>query len=279
MLTDLHYAVCVGINFYPDIGDLQHARSDAVAFAEWLESSGGVTGERLETVMLGPRARKPKARRGATPRADQIWEAVRAKSDLARKAIEADPARWADTRLYFFFSGHGIAPTGRDATGLAADCSAMDFGNSASIAAMIDFFVDAGDFAEIVAVADCCRQIPSQGGILGGRPPWNPRPSPRPEGVQVSELYATNFGTLAREPGRGQPAGGGEVRDLDAERGYFTRALLEGLKGESRAIDNGQITTKSLNRYARQRVMALTSNSRSRRCRSGTRSFWSRAQW
>jgi hypothetical protein len=257
--TDLHYGVCVGINYYPDIGNLQHARSDAVAFAAWLDSVG-VTGDRLEMVMLATHARKPAARRGATPRVDQIWEAVRAKSDLARAAIAVDPKRWAETRLYFFFSGHGIAPTGRDASGLAADCSADDFGNSASIAAMIDFFVDAGDFAEIVAVADCCRQIPNQSGISPGRPPWNPRPSPRPEGVQVAELYATTYGTLAREPNNGQQRDKDVPRELDAERGYFTRALLEGLKGEPLAMDNSRITTKSLNRYARQRVMALTEN-------------------
>lgn len=244
MSTDLHFAVTVGIDCYPDIGNLRLARKDAVAFDGWL-GANGVAPERRESVLLGENDPQPTERRGAQPRADQIWEAVRDKITRSREAVKADPASWARTRLYFFFSGHGIAPTARDAAGLAADCSADDYGNSASLRAMVEYLLESGDFAEVVVVADSCRLVPPQAGAVAGRPPWTQRSGTRPEDVKVAELYATRYRSPALES-----------RDLDAERGWFTKALLEGLGGE--AVVDGQVTTGSLITFARQRVIDLT---------------------
>lgn len=255
MRTDLHFGVAVGIDCYPEIGNLTKARNDAKAFADWMRSTG-VDGERLELIMLPDDAKLPNQRRGAEPRADQIWEAVRDKSAMARAAVAKRPQDWFDTRLYFFFSGHGIAPTARDAAGLAADAGPEDFGNSASVKAMVEYFLESGDFAEIVAVADCCRQSPAKGGVSPGRPPWTPRSASRPEDVRVAELFATRYRTLAREPSGA--LGGANGRNLDDERGYFTHAILEGLAGDPEAIANGDVTTHSLNKFARQRVIDRT---------------------
>lgn len=248
MRTDHHYAVCVGIDCYPELTNLRLARKDALAFDAWL-ASAGVADERRERVMLDDDTPPPTQRRGAQPRKDEIFEAVRDKIVQARKAVEADPTIWPDTRFYFFFSGHGIAPSARDASGLAADCSADDYGNSASLRAMVDYLLESGDFAELVVLADACRLSPPRAGTLPGVPPWTQRTGRRPDDVKVAELYATQYRSPARES-----------RDLDKERGWFTQALLEGLvQGEPRArTPEGAVTTGSLIAYARQRVMDLT---------------------
>jgi hypothetical protein len=244
--TELHFAVTIGIDHYPAITNLQLARKDAVAFDAWL-ASAGVAHSRREAVLLPDGSPPPVERRGAQPRADQIWEAVRDKIVQARAAVKADPACWPLTRLYFFFSGHGIAPTARDAAGLAADCSADDYGNSASMRAMVEYLMESGDFAELVVVADSCRLVPPQAGSAAGQPPWTQRSGTRPDDVKVAELYATRYRSPALES-----------RNLDMERGYFTKALLEGLSGAAGAVEAGQVTTGSLITYARQRVIDLT---------------------
>ena len=249
MRTDLHYGVAVGIDCYPGLSDLRSARKDAVAFHAWLQKTG-VDDDRLQLVCLPDGTDLPSVRAGARPDAGTIWEALWDKVVKVRAAVKAKPADWGATRLYFFFSGHGIAPTARDASGLAADSSLDLPGNSASVKALVDYLQDSGDFAELVMVADCCRNMP-QRGTQTGRPPWLTRNVKRSEEVKVAQMYATIYGDPAREP---RPD-----RDPDAERGYYTRAILEGLGGSPLAQrPDGTVTTESLHDYARQRVIDLT---------------------
>lgn len=250
MRIDLHYGVVVGIDHYPAMTNLQLARRDAQSFYDWLLTSG-VPPAHLELVTLPSNIPAPTERRGAIPQANQIWEAVYDKMDQVRAAVKADPADWVRTRLYFFFSGHGVAPTARDASGLAADAGPDHLGNSASIKQLVTHLSSSGDFAELVMIADCCRNRP-QPGTQTGAPPWRETTGKKPEDVKVAELYATIFGDPSREP----PA----VRDFNKERGYFTKAILEGLSGHPGAVRNGEVTTVSLSQFARQRVMEETKN-------------------
>lgn len=249
MHTDLHYGVAVGIDRYPGLTDLRSARKDAVAFHALLQKAG-VEDDRLQLVCIPDGIDPPAVRAGATPDAGAIWEALWDKVEKVRAAVKVDPASWSATRLYFFFSGHGIAPTARDASGLAADSSLDIPGNSASIKALVEYLLDSGDFAELVMVADCCRNLP-QRGSLTGRPPWLTKLIKRSEEVKVAQMFATVYGDPAREPKLG--------RDPDSERGYYTRAILEGLGGNPLAQrPDGTVTTESLHGYARQRVIDLT---------------------
>jgi hypothetical protein len=62
---------------------------------------------------------------------------------------------------------------------------------------------------------------------------------------------ATRFGEVALEPG--------ESADPDQQRGYFTRALLEGLKGQAEDPDcRGEINSNTLANYVKARVKDLT---------------------
>ena len=247
--TDLHYGVAVGIDRYPAIGDLKSARKDAVAFHEWLQNSG-VEGDRLQLVCLPDGHPSPQGREGAKPDTGQVWEAVWTKIEKVRGALKANPTDWAATRLYFFFSGHGLAPTAQDASGLAADSGPDHYGNSASIKKLVEWLLESGDFAELIMVADSCRNKPPRGTPLTG-PIWTPKSSKRSEEVKVAALFATIYGDPAREP---KPD-----RDPNSERGYYTRALLEGLRGNPGAQrPDGSVTTQSVHSFARQRVLDLT---------------------
>jgi hypothetical protein len=249
MDTTLHYGVSVGIDRYPGLIDLRSARKDAVAFDAWLRKVG-LSDDHLQLVCIPDGMPPPAVRAGASPDAGAIWEALWDKLEKVRAAVDTEPATWPKTRLYFFFSGHGIAPDAWDATALAADSSLDLPGNSASIFELVRYLVNSGDFAELVMVADCCRNIP-QRGAQTGRPPWQAKLNKRSEEVKVARMYATIFGDPAREPRPG--------RDPDSERGYYTRAILEGLGGSALARRaDSTVTTESLHGFARQRVLDLT---------------------
>ncbi len=247
MRTDLHFGVAVGINQYPALSNLNHARQDAADFHHWLVAEAGVPAENVKLITaddLPPGT----TRETAVPITKQIWEALFAYLSKIRSIIDTAPAAWPEGRLYFFFSGHGIAPSARDASGLAADAGPEHYGNSVSIKALVEWLLEAQDFAQLVMMADSCRNKPPAG-IRPGPPPWNPRRNQNGE-VKLAEFYATIYGDPAREP---RP----DV-DPDGQRGYFTKAILEGLRGRAPIGEGGTITTTDLGAYARQRVMEET---------------------
>lgn len=249
MNTEHHYAVAVGIDQYPALSDLRHARADAEAVDGWLGEHGGVDQSRrtlVRAVDLPPGTTRDQA----VPVKKEVWEALYDKLTRIRAAVEQDPTVWPSSRLYFFFSGHGLAPTARDAAGLAADAGPDHFGNAVSLKALTEWLLESQDFAELVVIADSCRNKPPTGTLPSG-PPWNPRRTNRGE-VRVAEFYATIYGDPAREP---RP----DV-DPDKQRGYFTNAIIDGLNGAARVGPGGSISTVDLGSYARQRVMRETDN-------------------
>jgi uncharacterized caspase-like protein len=174
-----------------------------------------------------------------------LWDQI----EKARAHVKDHPEDWADTRLYFFFSGHGIAPIARDSSGLAADAGPYHYGKAVSMKLLVEYLLDAQPFAQLVIIGDCCRNWPGDAVPPAG-PPWTPDRTQNGD-VRVAEFYATIYGDPAREPDPG--------RDPNAERGYFTRAILEGLRGG--ALDDpqtGTVTCNSLIEYARKRVIEET---------------------
>jgi hypothetical protein len=106
-------------------------------------------------------------------------------------------------------------------------------------------------FRELVFFADCCRERADDANISG--PGWDK--SARQNG-QVLTLrgYATIFGELAFEPQAQQ-------QDPDLLRGYFTQALLEGLR-EHKAVNPATrvIDSVSLTDFVTERVRVLTAS-------------------
>ena len=247
MNVDTHYGVVVGINEYPAISNLNHARQDAADFCDWMVADAGVPARNV-TLIVADELKPGTAREDAEPVAKHVWDALFRNLAEIRGIVDQNPAAWADSRLYFFFSGHGIAPTARDASGLAADAGPDHYGNSFSIKALLEWLLESQDFGQLVMIADCCRNKPPSG-TRPGPPPWTPRKNHRGE-VRLAEFYATIYGDPAREP---RP----DV-DPDGQRGYFTKAILDGLRGKAPIGPNRSITTTGLGTYARQRVIKDT---------------------
>ncbi|HEX3455763.1 MAG TPA: caspase family protein [Gaiellaceae bacterium] len=251
-MNDMHYAVVVGINRYPGIRDLRHARSDARAFREWLVSpSGGMVPARnVRSVLAKPSDEKLfKLPREAQPTAGLVNDALFDVTEELRQRVRKDVASFKRSRLYVYASGHGIAPANGTGAVLMADANAAQdaYGYNIEISLYSSWFVACGWFSELVFFADCCRDRMFNAPGMG--PPWGACPNPFGE-TNVVTGFATTFAASAFEPT--------DVKNLDQARGYFTRALLDGLQGGAADPNTGRIDTNSLAPYVMQSVEALT---------------------
>jgi hypothetical protein len=144
-------------------------------------------------------------------------------------------------RLYFYFSGHGYG-TKWDINGLCLPRWSNRFRRAAlSSKSYLDLIVESDLFEEVFMFFDCCRDRkinaePAEP-ILG----WA-----RPGGgnTMALALYASEFENPAFE--------GPSVKDGNMlVTGYFTDALLDGLKGGA-ANSNGEITVESLVNFVKK---------------------------
>lgn len=251
-MNDLHYAVLVGINRYPGIRDLTYARTDAEAFRDWLVSAegGALPEQNVALVAATPQEEQGFGdAAGARPKRSEVNVALRQFNQAVRERVAQNPADWDRTRLYLYASGHGIAPqTGQGAL-LMADADRDFLGESLELALYSQWYAGCGVFRELVVLADCCRER------IAGAPP-GPFPPftqcARPYGRTTTVVgYATGVAELAFEP---NPA-----NNPDEHRGYFTKAVLDGLQGGA-AVDpeQGGITSDTLGVYVRKAVEELT---------------------
>lgn len=260
-MNRLHFGVAVGINRYPDLRHLQRARGDAEAFANWLSRPDGgglptstetgaiIKGGHVATVVVNDtQVPDGTAREDAKPIRRDVFIPLMKFKQTVEAHVADYPEDWTKTRLYVYVSGHGIAPQAKDAAILLADAGPGWFGENISCFQLLQYFLQAQTFHEVVIFADCCRErIPNA--PLGGLP-WDLATGNN--GKVVSLLgCATYFGDLAYEP----PVAPGQL--ADDQRGYFTTALLEGLFGFA-ADPTGAIDSASLTKYVGTRVFELT---------------------
>jgi len=258
-MNPLHYGVVVGINRYPDLNPLKRAKGDAESFGAWLTDphGGGLPPQNVELVVVED-AQMPDGtlRENAVPTRNEVLSALHRFRKTVNDHIDQHPDEWKNTRLYFYVSGHGIAPGPRDAALLMANASPEWAGENLSCSQLLSFFGESQTFHELVIFADCCRERLANAPLSGV--PW-PLDA-RDNGSVLTALgCATHFGDIALEPDEEME---GET-DPDKLRGYFTKALLEGLWGQ--AVDgtnNGEVNSNSLARYVRQRVCDLTKHRR-----------------
>jgi uncharacterized caspase-like protein len=248
----LHYAVIVGINQYPGFSQrpLKYARSDAEAFRDWLVSpeGGDVPDKNIRLITAtADQERSFTSSAVAMPKLSDVNQALLAVAKGIRAHLNTQPDDRAKTRLYFYVAGHGIAPPGGEGALLMADAESEMLGDSLELSEYAKWFVECGDLREFVVFADCCRE-----GLKGtppaSRPPFTRCEKTKGETVRIIG-YATGLGDFAYEPAAAQAA--------DSGRGYFTKALLEGLKGAARAQD-GSVTAASLAAYVRRAVIEMT---------------------
>lgn len=224
------HAVVIGIDHYPTPDwNLTGAVRDAIAFARWCVTAGGVDPKDL-TLLL---SQDP----GGLPLAE-LLKAEQGAPDLSASAKDANKQTITDTlwayrsgarknadRLWFYYAGHGLAPPAAspdagpiivpaDVTDLERYVSESPIGLEIFRAAMADvnppneqfFFVDA------------CRDVLEVKGnkVLSQQLLWDVRKIKDDQLATQSVFFATTAGNKARE-----------IRG----NGLFSRALMAALRG------------------------------------------------
>ena len=251
--NDYHYAVVVGINAYPGgYSALTGPVNDARAFSEWLvdPAQGGLPKRNVKHVLTSkrPPVRLSTAKPTKELIDDAIWEAREALTEALRKAPEEERAkRRRQSRLYLFVAGHGMMPGGGAAALLDAK-AARGRQTNIELQSYLDWLIADGLFAEVCVFADCCRnyELLAQPGV----PPFD-RPSEAGDKVMFLLALATTAGRLSFEDT--DPT----IR-VDERRGYFSKALVEGLRGNAADPDTGLVTHELLRAYVDKRVAERT---------------------
>lgn len=230
------YAVIVGIKNYDALKSLDAPIRDAINFKDWLQDSegGDVPEENIKFI---------KNTRHSSP-----YPPTQLEIDKALIAIKNQGKETGYRRLYFYFSGHGIGVSWSD-IGLCLPIWSEDFLHSAiSTTAYLNYFVTSNLFDEVLFFLDCCRtrrigvqSIPPTVGWAreGGKLCRN-----------SMKMFATDYEDVAREGWTSNDTG-------NYITGYFTEALIEGLKGGAADVTSGNITAGSLQSFVARRTKEL----------------------
>lgn len=231
------YAVVVGINTYPNLGDLEGPRHDALDFYAWLLAAdgGNVPKANIERI-ISPQYAQPPDVVAVQPQLDKVDGAFM-KIALALK----NSAQQAG-RLYLYFAGHGFSKAVGDAALLMANVvRGVNTNQHIGGRAYAEWFSKTSYFREVMLVMDCCRED------------YKLTP-PRPvafddiSGATPGELllcFATTWSRASRE---GPWGANNEVR------GIFTLALLAGLRGGAARDANGQVKLAHLISFVHEYV-------------------------
>jgi hypothetical protein len=216
-----NWAIVIGIDrYWTERACLKGAVRDALRMREWLldRNGGSVPEDNLKLVLSPLRGREPAGLEADDASNGNIIEGV---ADLLKQS------QGKGERLYFFYAGHGLTARAnqRDENALvASDFSEVLTINSLALRSLWEF-LETTEFQDQFLFVDACRNIPWENVEFEvGR--W-PRPRRRDPGLPPTQqyiLYATSPGLKARE-----------LREAGNERGAFTEALLDGLKGAGSA--------------------------------------------
>lgn len=259
-MNELHFGVVVGINCYPGIpNQLTTARNDAEAFAAWLTApdEGGLPDDdgHVRVITADPAEEDTfTAFYKARPVRQEVLTALAEFHEKVEKLSDAD---WSRTRLYVYVAGHGVAtPAGRGAL-LFADAKPRTeqpkshwgyWSDPLDLGQYEMLYEQVTPFREVVLLADCCREI-AEGVPVSSAPPFD---GPRRGETRRLLGFASEHSRRAAAP----TLAPGSV-DTDA-RGFFTKALLEGFRGQApHDPETGAITGDHLERYIEARVPEL----------------------
>ncbi len=237
---DKDYALVVGINDYPNFQNLNGAVLNAQKFHQWLidPQGGGLPSRNASLVLstLNP----------LHPVYDDIEDAL----IQIKERVRNEPNR----RFYFYFSGHGMGVSHDSAALCLAKWSKYNYRNYALRSReYLELLVKWGFFSEVIFFLDCCRiRLVEAHGI--GPSINGVNVSDDPAGTRTYIAYATEYLNSAYE------SSVAEDRPLDEDtlssQGFFTRALLDGLRGGA-ASEEGPITAASLKTYLELNTIRL----------------------
>jgi hypothetical protein len=219
-----HFGLVVGIDRYPDItlGHLRHARRDAKAFYHWLtdaDEGGSVPPAHCELLAVEDNdIPDGTPRKRAIPACDRIDLLTKTMGDRGDALYASDRKAWEQSRLYYYVSGHGLGKGTNDAMLLAANAGSDWLGLHVSCDRVRQYFARLQSFRELVIFADCCRDE---------KPSVEVRPLPYDRGLSRNRGGVWTAVCFGARPGEKSL----EPPQADDRRGYFTEAVLGGLKG------------------------------------------------
>lgn len=230
------FAIIVGIDNYPELGQLKGPVHDAGAFRDWLwdPEGGDVPPDQIFFITSPENDGKPLDFLDAHPTFDEVSAAF---LQLIRRSLQSDDGE-VGRRLYLFFSGHGYA--------MDIDSASLIMANAHKLLSIPGFpsteaanrIRKTGMFSEVILFMDCCRDdLPR---VEQQLPPWLLSSDASGANVRHFFGFATQWSRKARE----------KLTENGQITGLFTRALLEGLK---RAPDNndGQLDGSGLAAFVR----------------------------
>ncbi|APO72221.1 peptidase C14 caspase family protein (plasmid) [Rhizobium gallicum] len=236
------FALVVGLNHYPYFRggrDLQGAIDDARHIADWLkdvETGGGLPPENCKLILST-----------SDPLAPDVGPIERDLADIGKRAQDMGGGR----RFYLFFSGHGHSFDAIEEqlpdVALCLPLWSRELPNKSISANHLRGWVQrCMPFEEIIIFLDCCRsrELKSRAQNTAG---GCAIPRQGFDDTKIVSIFAAEHEEMAFE------SSGKD--DVDA-RGYFTTALLAGLKGGA-AGQHGGVTHTALWDYLQAEVPRL----------------------
>jgi Caspase domain len=234
MANTKDYAVVIGLNDYKGLEPLKGPYNDAVAFKEWLLSSDGGDMPAGNCFFI---------------QAQTIGDETRPLQYDIDKALNNIYTKGKTTgyrRFYFFFAGHGLGIRFDESALCLPEWSDTFRFNALSSNEYHRYIVESGLFEEVFFFMDSCRNRKVAAGGLRPTLGWV-KPGDGTGKCNSFLAFGAEFDNRAFEA-ENQTTGNKEIR------GYFTRALIMGLKSPDR---NGVVTTTSLKSFLNTKVTEL----------------------
>lgn len=219
----MEYAIVIGIDHY-DERPLAGAVGDADAFA------GFLTDKKLINKDSNLKLLKSEINNSVA----QGAEIDRAIEEIVK---DARTHKTENNRLYFYFSGHGIANTYFNTALCLRYWSSTYINHCISFQDYLTGIINKGIFDEILVFLDCCREHDA---LVKGSSPigdWQSK-----VGQRIPKIFVCNsaaYGKLSYET----------PIDSNQKRGAFTSFLIESLKGDADLSNTGQITVSDLKNH------------------------------
>jgi hypothetical protein len=231
-LAQYDFGIVVGINDYDSFPSLQGAVNDAEYFYAWLISPEG------GDVPPGNVAKLISSDTPGEPRRDQIENAI--VRHIRAYKLNGPPI---GTRLYLFFSGHGIDVGNLEDCGLVM-ADANDFMAERTVPGRVlaTAYKHSQAFSEVLLFMDCCREVTMQNPLAGQLPLLANLPKVATSDARLLSGLATQWRLKAGERALPMPDSNGQC-----VQGIFTYALLDGLKRAGGP--DGAVTGELLKNY------------------------------
>lgn len=227
------YAVVVGIDHYlsGELVPLSSAVRDAEEVQKWLvdqTTGGGLPQDHCELILSKANSGKP-----VHSEIDDAFEKI---LNLAKQNANS-------RRLYFYFSGHGMAASAQQAFLCLPRWSSQRRNAALDSEDYWQMLAETGRFQEIVCLFDCCRSYkPNVGGVRSEL--RMARPDNHASQTRLFLAFAAEFLKSAY---------------LDSKEGghsFFTQALLSGLRGGA-CLPTGGVPAERLKAFLESETKSI----------------------